>query len=96
MTEREKLIDLLQNVPADYEGNRGVGTIADYLLNNGVIILPCSIGDTVKEREYQGRTYLNPLKTIYIWAYQDRKAHQGYWSTWTGATRKKHKNHGGS
>ena len=50
----------------------------------------------IREREYQGRTYLNPLKTIYIWAYQDRKTHQGYWSTWTGVTRKKHKNHGGS
>lgn len=50
----------------------------------------------IREREFQGKTYLNPLKTIYIWAYQDRKTHQGYWSTWTGMTRKKHKNHGGS
>lgn len=50
----------------------------------------------IREREYQGRKYLNPLKTIYIWAYQDRKTRQGYWSTWTGVTRKKHKNHGGS
>ena len=46
MTEREKLIDLLQNVPADYEGNRGVGTIANYLLENGVNVLPCSVGET--------------------------------------------------
>lgn len=46
MTEREKLIDLLQNVPADYEGNRGVGTIADYLLKNGVIVPIVKEGDT--------------------------------------------------
>lgn len=38
MTERERLINLLQNVPADFEGNRGVGTIADFLLDNGVIV----------------------------------------------------------
>lgn len=37
MNERERLIALLQSVPADYEGNRGVGTIADHLLSNGVV-----------------------------------------------------------
>ena len=47
LTEREKLIDLLQNVPADYEGNRGVGTIADYLLKNGVIVPAVEIGTTL-------------------------------------------------
>lgn len=47
MTERKKLIDLLQNVPADYEGNRGVGTIADYLLENGVIVPLINETDTV-------------------------------------------------
>lgn len=50
----------------------------------------------LSERERQGRTYLNPLKTIFIWAAQDRKTHQGFWSTWNGISRKKHKNHGGS
>mgnify|MGYP006864375302 CR=1 FL=1 len=47
MTQRERLIELLQSVPADYEGNRGVGSIADYLLANGVIVQPCKVGDTV-------------------------------------------------
>ena len=37
---REKLIELLMTTPTDYEGNRGVGVIADYLLANGVIVLP--------------------------------------------------------
>ena len=62
MTEREKLIDLLQNVPANYEGSRGVGTIADYLLKNGVIILPCSIGDTV----YYHKTLCDGKYTVVI------------------------------
>ena len=47
MNERERLIELLQNVPSQYVGSRGVGTIADYLLANGVIVLPCKVGDTV-------------------------------------------------
>lgn len=42
MTQRERLIELLQSVPADYEWNRGVGSIADYLLANGVIVRFCS------------------------------------------------------
>lgn len=49
MTERERLIDLLQNVPTDFEGNRGVGTITDYLLANGVIVPPVKCGDTIYE-----------------------------------------------
>ena len=49
MTERERLIELLQNVPADSEGNRGVGRIADYLLENGVIVPPVKAGDTIYE-----------------------------------------------
>lgn len=47
MSERERLIELLQNVPTDFEGNRGVGAIADYLIEHNVIALPCKIGDTV-------------------------------------------------
>ena len=59
MTEREKLIDLLQNVPADYEGNRGVGNIADYLLKNGVIVPVVEIGTTVYEIRQKGIGFSN-------------------------------------
>ena len=59
MTKREKLIDLLQNVPADYEGNRGVGTIADYLLKNGVIVPVVEIGTTVYEIRQKGISFSN-------------------------------------
>lgn len=34
----------------------------------------------IEERKRNGKIYYNPLKTIYIWAVQDRKYHQGYWS----------------
>ena len=38
---KEKLIELLQNAPSDFEGNKNVSTLADYLLANGVIVTPC-------------------------------------------------------
>ena len=51
----------------------------------------------IEERKRDGKIYYNPLKTIYIWAAQDRKYHQGYWSTWFGYNKcKKCKNHGRS
>lgn len=51
----------------------------------------------IEERKRDGRIYHNPLKTIYIWATQDREYRQGYWSTWIGYNRgRKCKNHGRS
>ena len=51
MTERERLEELLMASPTDFDGNRNVGVIADYLIANGVIVPPCKVGDTV---------YVNP------------------------------------
>ena len=50
----------------------------------------------IEERQRQGRVYPNPLKTIYIWAALDKKSHQGFYTTWSGFKKHKHKNHGGS
>lgn len=47
MTQREKLIELLENAPAAPNGERNVATIADHLLENGVIVPPCKVGDKV-------------------------------------------------
>lgn len=47
MTDLERLIELLDNAPADPAGNRNVRTLAEYLLANGVIVPPCKVGDTV-------------------------------------------------
>ena len=48
MTERERLIELL-NKSCEERGwiMNGAKTIADYLLENGVIVSPCKVGDTV-------------------------------------------------
>ena len=50
MTERERLIELL-NKSCEERGwlMNGAGTIADYLLANGVIVPPCKVGDTMYE-----------------------------------------------
>lgn len=51
----------------------------------------------IAERQLQGKTYYNPLKTIYLWATEDRKTHQGFYSEFRGYSRgRKHKNYGGS
>ena len=35
---RENLIELLNEAPTDYDGNRNVGVIADHLIANGVTV----------------------------------------------------------
>lgn len=51
----------------------------------------------IKERKLSGHIYRNPLKTIWLWAYQDRKSHQGYYTTYCGFSNgRKSKNHGRS
>lgn len=50
MTERERLIELLNNVGGnvlEFPTNSFIESLADYLLANGVIVPPCRVGDTV-------------------------------------------------
>ena len=51
MTEKERLIEILENAEdcLDYE------TMADYLLDNGVIVPPCKVGDVVYVRNREGK-----------------------------------------
>lgn len=51
--------------------------------------------DRIKERAEQGRIYRNPLKTIWLWATEDRRTNQGFWTTYRGHPCRK-RNHGGS
>lgn len=50
MTQREKLVELIQNAKKTTKGaNCGLERdmlFADYLLGNGVIVPPCKVGDT--------------------------------------------------
>ena len=47
MTERERLIEMLNEWGNKENDGVRAESIADYLLANGVIVLPCKIGDTV-------------------------------------------------
>ncbi len=49
----------------------------------------------IKERTAMGRVYRNPLKTIYLWAHEDRRTNQGFWTTYHGHTCRR-KKYGGS
>lgn len=46
MTDRDRLIELLKKAD-DSTWGQTYETYADYLLANGVIVLPCKVGDTV-------------------------------------------------
>ena len=49
----------------------------------------------IADRQAEGRIYYNPMKTIYIWATQDRRTNQGFYSSYKGyASCKKKKNFG--
>lgn len=53
--------------------------------------------DRIRQREMEGKTYYNPLKTIFLWATADRKTNQGYYSSYRGYLRgRKNRNYGGS
>lgn len=75
MTERERLIELLNDVAStQYEGDKiikseldiddeDINHIADYLLANGVIVPPCKVGDTV----YQvTRNFISEFRVRFI------------------------------
>lgn len=47
MTQREKLIELLEPFAADGFDYYSKEDVADFLLENGVIVPPCKVGDTV-------------------------------------------------
>lgn len=74
MTDRERLIKLLDDViynslPKHNKGEKVVENIADYLLSNSVIVLPCRVGDTVfrikaLSRQEMYRRGLKPTEEI--------------------------------
>lgn len=53
--------------------------------------------ERIRRRKQEGKTYLNPLKTVYIWATEDKRTNQGFYSSYRGYSRgRKQKNYGGS
>ena len=52
ITDRERLIELLEDTLHEWESDVSVQTlteIAEHLIENGVIVLPCKVGDKVYE-----------------------------------------------
>jgi len=47
MNQREKLIELLNGWAKENNDGIHADSVADYLLANGVVVLPCKVGDTV-------------------------------------------------
>lgn len=52
MTERERLVELLIDYPCMSTAEENfiesiAADLADYLLANGIVVLPCTVGDTV-------------------------------------------------
>ena len=73
MTERERLIDLIQSADISLFGtDKSFAEVyADYLLENGVIVPPCKIGDTVY---YVSRRRIERLKIRNInYSFRDRE-----------------------
>lgn len=71
MSERERLIELLlesepikdRDLDDDwYDGE--ISDIADYLLENGVIVPLVKVGDTVYQTDTAGRIYASTVKNI--------------------------------
>ena len=71
MTEREKLVNLLFEWGNKENDGVRAESIADYLLENGVIVPPCKIGDTVY---YVSRGRIEQLKIRNInYSFRDRE-----------------------
>ena len=49
----------------------------------------------INERITMGKIYRNPLKTIWLWATEDRRTNQGFWTTYRRHTCRR-KKYGGS
>ena len=64
MSECEGLIELLQEWGNKENDGVRAESIADYLLKNGVVVLPCKVGDTVYQRDNAGRIYESKIKSI--------------------------------
>ena len=50
MTDRDRLVELLKDTLHEWECDVSIKTvteIAEHLISNGVIVLPCKVGDTV-------------------------------------------------
>lgn len=67
MNERERLIELLQNWGNKENDGVRAESIADYLLENGVVVSPVKVGDVVY---YVGGMYHHLIKSAKVEAFE--------------------------
>ena len=86
MTDRDRLIELLEGTAHENGGMPSFSDIADYLLANGVMVPPCKVGDVVYEiQPIRQRTQAYEVTTIkwnghycwFTWVLKDRKGIYG-------------------
>ena len=65
---REKLIEILRKPIFPHELADPTEAVADYLLDNGVIVLPCKVGDTVWCVTNQNTIIEDCVKDFDIWS----------------------------
>lgn len=66
MTERERLIEILKKQIYPKIGAEPTDVVADYLLDNGVIVPPCKVGDTVYFVDQRNLLTLRKLEVVSI------------------------------
>lgn len=61
MNERERLVEILKDNQGDstyYMTDEAVQSVSDVLLDNGIVVLPCKVGDKVYViPKYNGKPY---------------------------------------
>lgn len=63
MTDRDRLIDLIiEAKKTDPETGSFTDYLADYLIEHGVIVMPCKVGDTVYYITGIGHNLVKPAK----------------------------------
>ena len=98
-TMRAKLIEILRKPIFPHELVDPTEAVADYLLDSGVTVLPCKIGDTVwasgkqngKPYIRQGvvseMMYLEDMRLGIVVKFLPRYSHRGFWGVTIFATR---------
>lgn len=62
--QRERLVELLDNLP---NGELLTKDVADYLMSNNVVVLPCKVGDTVyRVAKHRGVWEVLPREVVSI------------------------------
>ncbi len=81
MSERERLIELLQNWGNKENDGVRAESIADYLLKNGVVVLPCEkVYYIVDKNTKYATVYSKNIKELSICAIRDFTQY-GYYKT---------------